>query len=73
MPFTNIGLDMIVYTTTEIFHSDLQQIVIITVFYAVNFLRVSQLPVPVPLLGISNSKSCSMFRSPLMLVMKVNN
>ena len=64
---------MIVYTLTEIFHSDLQQVRIFSVFHAVNFLRVSQLPVPVPELGINNAKLCSIFKSPLMLSMIVTN
>ena len=73
MLVTNIGFDMIVYTLTEIFHSDLQQVRIITVYNAVSFLGVSQLPVPVRLLRISNSKPCNIFKSPFMLLLIVNN
>ena len=47
MLFMGIGFDMIVYTLTEIFHSDLQQISIFTVFRAFIFLRMSHAPVPV--------------------------
>ena len=46
----NIGFDMTVDILTEIFHSDLQQVKIITVYNAVSFLSVSLLPVPVRLL-----------------------
>ena len=69
MIFRDIGFDMIVYTLTEIFYSDLQQVRIITVFSAVRFLYVSQLPVPVRLLRISNPKPCSIFSLLLMLLM----
>ena len=69
----DISFYMIVYILTEIFHSDLQQARIFTVFHAVSFLRVSQLPVPVPELGINNAKPCSIFKSPLMLSMIVTN
>ena len=64
---------MIVYNLIEIFQSDLQQVRIITVFNAVGFLHESQLPVPDPLHRISNSKPCSLFKSPLMLLIVVNN
>ena len=69
----DIRFYMIVYTLTEIFHSDLQQIRIFTGFHAVSFLRVSQLSVAVPELGINNSKSCGIFKSPLMLSMIVTS
>ena len=64
---------MILYTLRDIFDSDLQQTRRITVLNAVSFLCMSQLQVPVPLLRISNSKTCSMFKSPFMLLMIVNN
>ena len=59
----DISFYMIVYTLTEIDHLDLQQIGSFTGFYAVKFLRVSQLPVPVPEFGINNAKPCSIFKS----------
>ena len=55
MLFRDIGFDMIICTLAEISHLDLQQIRIISVFNAVSFLPVSQLPVPVLLLRISNT------------------
>ena len=64
---------MTVYTLTDVFHSVLQQIRIFTIFHAVSFLRVSQLPVPVPELGLHNSKPCSIFKLPLMLLTLANN
>lgn len=69
----DINFYMIVYTLTEIFHSYLQQVSIFTVFHAVNFLRVSQLPVPVPELGTNSAKPCIIFKSPFMLSMIVTN
>ena len=73
MPSREISFYMIVYTLTEIVHFDLQQIRIFTGFHAVNFLRVLQLPVPVPELGINNAKPCSIFKPSLMLSMIVTN
>ena len=64
---------MTVYSLTEIFHSGLQQVRIFTGFHDAKFLRVSQLPVPVPELGINNAKPCIRFKSPLMLSMIVTN
>ena len=64
MLLRGISFDMIIYTLTEI------QIVR-HVFHAVSFRRVSQLPVPVPELGISNSKPCSIFETPLVFLMTV--
>ena len=65
MCFRDIGCDMTV-NLTEIFQSDHQQVRIITIFNAVNFFHTSKLPVPVLLLRISNSKPCSIFKSPFM-------
>ena len=48
--FRDIGFDMTVCTLTEIFHLDNYYC-----FNAVSFLPVPQLPVPVPLLRISNT------------------
>ena len=73
MLFMDISFDMIVYTLIEIFHSDLQQIRMFTVFHAFSFLRMSQVPVPVQELGIRNSKSSGIFKSPFMLLMIVSN
>ena len=73
MLFRDIIVYMTGHTLTEMFHSDLQQISIFTVFHAVNFLRVSQLPVLVPELGINSAKPCSIFKSPLVLSMIVTN
>ena len=60
----DITFDMVVYCLTEMFYSDHQYIRICTVFHAANFLRVSHLPALVPELGISNSKPCSISKSP---------
>ena len=49
-------LFLIVYTLTEIFYFDLQMVRIITVFCALSFLHVPQLPVHVRLLRISDPK-----------------
>ena len=73
MLLRDICFDTIVYTSTEILLSDLQQVKIIPVFNADSFLIVFQLSVPVPQLRIRNSKPCSMFKSPFMLLMIVNN
>ena len=70
MIFRHIGFDMIVYTLTEIFYSDFQQIRIITVFNAVS---VSQFPVPVRLFRFSNPNPCSMFSLLFILLVIVNN
>ena len=69
----DISFDMIVYTLTERFHSDLQQIRILNVFHTVRFLIMSKLPVRVQNLGICNSKPCSILKLLLMLLVLVNN
>ena len=56
MLFRYISSDTIVYSLTEIFHPDLQQLRFFAVFHAVRILCVSQLPVLVPEIRISNSK-----------------
>ena len=61
MSFRDVGVDMTVYTLTEKIHADIQEIRIPTVFHAISFLHVSQLPVPVQKLEISNSKPRSTF------------
>ena len=73
MHFRNISFDMILYTLTEIFHSDRRQIRLFYCFHAVSFLHILPLPVPVPELGINNSKPRSKFNSPLILLMIVYN
>ena len=73
MLLRNTCFNTSVYHLTEILLSDLQQVKIIPVFNAVSFRLVFQFPVPLPVLRIRNSKPCSMFKSPLMLLMKANN
>ena len=55
----DISFYMIVYTLTLIFHSDFNRSDFFTVFHVFSFLRVSQVPVLVPELGINNSKPCN--------------
>ena len=72
MLFRDISFDMIICTSTEILHAHLQQIKFFAVFHVASYLHVSQLRVPIPKLGISISKPCRKFTSPLILLMIVN-
>ena len=73
MLFRDISFDLIICTSTKILHAYLQQIKSFAVFHVASFLHMSQLRVPVPKLGISSSKPCRKFTSPLILLMVVNN
>ena len=58
MLFRDIGFDMIIFILAEIhvLRTHFQQIRIVLLFRVASFLHMSQLQVPVPELGISNSK-----------------
>ena len=73
MLFRDISSDMIICTSSEIFHAHLQQIKPFAVFHVANFLHMSQLRVPVPELGINSSKPYRKFKSPLISLMTLSN
>ena len=73
MLFRNISFDMIIFILAKIFLAHFQQIRILLFFRVARFLHMSQLRVPVPKLGISNSKPYRIFKLPLILIMIVNN
>ena len=62
MLFRVISFDMIIFILAEIFTANFQQIRIMLFFRVASFLHMSQLRVPVPELGISNSKPHRIFK-----------
>ena len=63
---------MIIFILAEILQAHFQQIRILLLFLA-RFLHISQLEVPVPELGISNSEAYKIFKLPLILLMIVKD
>ena len=62
MLFRDISFDMIIFILAEILKAHFQQIRILLVFRVASFLHMSQLRVPVPVFGISNSKPYRIFK-----------
>ena len=62
MLFRDIRFDMIIFILAEILKAPFQQLRICCFFHVARFRNMSELRVPVPELGISNSKSYRIFK-----------
>ena len=62
MLFRNISFDMLIFILAEILQAHFQQIRLLLFFRDASFLHTLQLRVPVPELGISNSKLYKIFK-----------